>query len=634
MNSSLLKKSLIAAGIMTSCCAYSQDINISLPHLKFSNVANVNLLSGWVKVQQPTVTIGQGSFELAHALNFDREVIVSTGSKDPYHGTVEKVVRPGCTVYQYPDCGHFAVSFGNYSEIFIESPSGFYPFTASGSTLARDPSTGGFIFSTPDGTRFTADLSATGERYSSTPRDYVAVTKVQTANGVTIDISYLSTVYQRSDGAAIPMQRISGVKSNAGYGLKYRFGSNSTPTEPTLGAWSTPTSIVAYNTTTEYCDENLPDCSFTTAWPTASFSKTQLNADSFELSVVDQGGGVTKYLNRQLSLGEWRITNIKSPSSPTAYTSNFTYDSFIHCSFGDGAAWIVLNCYRVRPFIVSSVEDRDGTTTFTYEKIPGPNASGMSPDSPIQSRWHSKATSAAGKSLSIVYSNSSRGGLEFSGNGSTTIGPNKITFTNNLMTQYREIDGKQFNYEYDARGNITARIQRHSSDSAQDLYVRADFDLTCTYPVKCNKPNWMKDERGNQTTVEYDTVHGGPLRITGPADDNGISPQTRNTYAQRYAWIKAPSGAYVRASAPIWMLSESSTCRKGRPHVSGVGCEQPGDEVKVVYDYGPDSGPNNLNLRGQAVYAGGSIKRTCLAYNLRGEKISETSPNANAAACS
>ena len=57
------------------------------------------------------------------------------------------------------------------------------------------------------------------------------------------------------------------------------------------------------------------------------------------------------------------------------------------------------------------------------------------------------------------------------------------------------------------------------------------------------------------------------------------------------------------------------------------------DETVTAFDYGPDSGPNNLLPRGQTVAASGVTLRTCYGYDGDGNKISETSPNANLSAC-
>jgi hypothetical protein len=66
----------------------------------------------------------------------------------------------------------------------------------------------------------------------------------------------------------------------------------------------------------------------------------------------------------------------------------------------------------------------------------------------------------------------------------------------------------------------------------------------------------------------------------------------------------------------------------------GSGCVTSGDEVVTTYDYGPDSGPNNLHLRGVKEDALGSSPRlTCSAYDWMGNKISETKPRAGLAVC-
>ena len=55
--------------------------------------------------------------------------------------------------------------------------------------------------------------------------------------------------------------------------------------------------------------------------------------------------------------------------------------------------------------------------------------------------------------------------------------------------------------------------------------------------------------------------------------------------------------------------------------------------MAISYDYGPDSGPNLLLLRGKVVTADGISLRTCYAYDPLGNKISETSPRAGLTVC-
>jgi hypothetical protein len=111
-----------------------------------------------------------------------------------------------------------------------------------------------------------------------------------------------------------------------------------------------------------------------------------------------------------------------------------------------------------------------------------------------------------------------------------------------------------------------------------------------------------------------------------------VRPETRYAYAQRYAWVKNAVGGYERSSSPIWVLIQESTCLEGPAAADGSGCIT-GREQLTVYDYGPDSGPNNLLLRGKVVMAEGVGLRTCFAYDDLGNKISETSPRAALASC-
>jgi RHS repeat-associated protein len=140
-----------------------------------------------------------------------------------------------------------------------------------------------------------------------------------------------------------------------------------------------------------------------------------------------------------------------------------------------------------------------------------------------------------------------------------------------------------------------------------------------------NKPLSMTDAKGNVTSFTYAPEHGGVLTETGPAV-NGVTPQKRYFYGQRYARLPADI-----AGPPVWLLHNISTCRTGNPHPSGAGCALgAADEVVTSFDYGPDRWGTNLELLGQDVTADGLTLRTCFAYDGLGRKISETSPNGTA----
>jgi hypothetical protein len=127
------------------------------------------------------------------------------------------------------------------------------------------------------------------------------------------------------------------------------------------------------------------------------------------------------------------------------------------------------------------------------------------------------------------------------------------------------------------------------------------------------------------------------LTETGPAV-NGIRPQKRFEYVQRYAWIRnSTNTGYVQAPNAAWLLTRERYCKTTA--AAGAGCAGgSADEVVTDYDYGPNSGPNNLLLRGIAVTATNSAgaletQRTCYSYDGLGRRISETKALSNLATC-
>ena len=148
----------------------------------------------------------------------------------------------------------------------------------------------------------------------------------------------------------------------------------------------------------------------------------------------------------------------------------------------------------------------------------------------------------------------------------------------------------------------------------------------------CDKPLTQTDPRGATTTFTYDRAHGGVLTATGPTV-NGVAPQTWYTYVQRQAWLAQPGGGFAPTGQPIWLLATKSSCRTGAAADSGTACADPADEVRTVYEYGAEGGPNNLLLRGIVEDATGRALRTCYAYDWQGNKISETKPRAGVTSC-
>lgn len=220
-------------------------------------------------------------------------------------------------------------------------------------------------------------------------------------------------------------------------------------------------------------------------------------------------------------------------------------------------------------------------------------------------------------------------------NRTTTFGYSDTLFegeTGFLTAVFYPEGNKYWVETYDTRGNLTeVRLKAKTGSGLTDLVETRTYPATCTNRKTCNKATSKTDARGNTTDYTYDTNHGGLLTETGPAV-NSIRPQKRYTYAQRYAWIKNSGGTYSQAATPVWLLTQEEFCKTTA--ASGSGCAGgASDEVVTTYDYGPNSGPNNLLLRGQVVTADGTSRRTCYSYDFAGNRISQTSPRAGLGSC-
>jgi len=178
------------------------------------------------------------------------------------------------------------------------------------------------------------------------------------------------------------------------------------------------------------------------------------------------------------------------------------------------------------------------------------------------------------------------------------------------VTRVRSPESNHTDYTYDARSNLTGTLMvPKPSSPLASFSTSSNFDTTCANPMTCNKPNWVRDARGNQTDFTYSATHGGVLTVTLPAAVNGIRPQTRYAYAQRYAWVKNAAGSFVQSASPIWVRTQESFCRTSAS--TGSGCSLAGDEVVTTYEFGANGGANNLFPRGMAITADGQTLRTC-----------------------
>lgn len=187
-------------------------------------------------------------------------------------------------------------------------------------------------------------------------------------------------------------------------------------------------------------------------------------------------------------------------------------------------------------------------------------------------------------------------------------------------------EGNIAEFTYDLYGNaLETRQKAKPGSSLADIVTTASYN--CATELLCKKPQSTTDANGNTTDYTYSTTTGQPLTVTAPAV-NGVRPQTRYTYTLRYA--RDVNGNALQP--PISLLTSEEFCKTTA--ASGSGCAGgAADEVVTTYDYGPTTGPNNLQLRGMVVDSGGLNLRTCYQYDDLGRRIAETQPEGTAGVC-
>lgn len=198
-------------------------------------------------------------------------------------------------------------------------------------------------------------------------------------------------------------------------------------------------------------------------------------------------------------------------------------------------------------------------------------------------------------------------------------------------------------YTYDARGNVLSIVRTPKSGSGLGATtVSAGYPGTVTCPSSdpkiINKPCWTRDALNNQTDYTYDPAHGGILTEMKPAVTIGTPgstvtarPLTVTTWTQRYAWLKSASGGLDQSLDPVWMIATVTECQTS-PGSSTPVCSASAQTV-TTYEYGANGTRESPLVKGVAVTANGTTRRTCFGYDPFNRRISETKPNADPGVC-
>lgn len=483
------------------------------------------------------------------------------------------------------------VQIGSFAENFL-APS--FPSMGDGSSFSGAAAEG-YNFRQKDGTdtAFTQLFIVAPDGDFGTNGWWMA-DSITRPNGVQTSFHYRSV----NIGPGQQAVRIQSVTTNMGYQFKYNYASNTYDGTPGSG-YFTLTSIVAINNAVEYCDPNADTCSLTGAWPQLHY----LTGTS-DGGVTDANGGTTYIVPSYCHTPQHVTIQTPDHTSPN-YDYTLTPSPFPS---------------PPGPCVVTSATVNGKTTNYALN-FPAGGTQVVTSTGPLSQQYSYTAISnvpGITKKVDPL--------------GRTT------TYTYDAFNRLLSVtppEGNTTNYTYDSNGNVL-QITLHpkTGSGSTPLSESWTYGSSPCYvsPKTCNQPDTHTDPRGNVTTYSYDANHGGVLTETDPADANGIHPVKRYAYAQRYAWIKNASGSYVQAPTPIWLRTEERTCAQTAT-VGGACAGGSSDEIVTSYDYGPNSGPNNLLLRGKVVAASGTSLRTCYGYDQYGNKISETSPRAGLTSC-
>ncbi len=591
-------------GALAPLTAFSQAPPAILPPDYRATDANlVNLASAKPDVGMMRLSIGSGASTLGHYFFAPGGTSGSyLAAGDAFAGVVFPNQAPrGTSIYciGLGLASNIQVVFGaNVDYLCGSSTASYTSVMGQGYTLTTNTN-GTLTYTQKDGTAIL---------YGPDGNGHFLPTQMTYPDGRIATITYKQVAVSGPTGSAT-FSRVQSVTRTDGLELKYSYVQNTTPTYAAAIPWFQLTSVVAINNTVDYCDPTADVCSYSIPWPSTLVSNDPALTT---LTFTDQGGQTTTY-----TFNAYGLKAIKPPTSASAATITYTY-----C----GEVGMPTTC--LSRLAVNQVT-RDGSNVWQYTQASIPNGNNGSTIN--GSRSPLGATASAHLDASNVPKPSPI--IQATTENGTTYSLDNTTAAD-LVKTVQKPEGNSVGYSYDARGNITSETYTPKPNSPLLVTsITANYDTTCTNPVTCNKPNWVLDALNHQTDYKYDPTHGGLLSVTLPADINGIRPQTRYTYIQRYAWFKSASGSVVQAATPIWVLATESFCRTVNVAVSGVGCLPASDEVVTTYDYGPTSGATNLFLHGKAVTADGTTLRTCYSYDVYGNKISETSPNAGLASC-
>ncbi|WP_018984881.1 hypothetical protein [Salinimonas chungwhensis] len=600
-----------------------------LPRLSFVDRAGVDVISNMPTFSQTDLKIGSGVGQIEHTISPGYNGYF-WGFRDSVLADVKISTESSSTNKQTR-----TVSIGFSSDRF-------WPTSA---TLSESITGNG----------------ATLEQPLSGPFDYIYTSKdgveAQFSNSSTTTIRYPNGLKYYQDarkGDVDNRDRI--VRNNAGYALVYKYADYPDGTRtcespntvsPNCGDDVAdklfPIEVIAINAST--CDPALISCQNMSLWPRVSytwpfsldlFGLEEYGNEFADFTVTDGFGGTTVYrhkrmfsvpgvnnLNKDLQVDigvhgikpKPRIVGVKLPTSSGKFNKSFEYSDYAQCKVECNHGSCIETC-SLRQMLIDTATIGDAQWTYDHSQ----------PDTIYRSTGSSEGPT--GNYLNVVQDT----GFYLNILLSVASANMKTTFETserNLPLSV-SVDGVEENYEYDSRGNLTTITRTANTDSSEsDLIRTANYPDTCVDNKLCNKPMWVEDFNGYKKSYSYHSNTGQLKSATYPANEQGITPQTRYRYEEHFASYYHATGSKMISSDGIWLLKEESFCKSGNPN-STEGCSIAGDLVKTSYEYNSD----NLLLTSKTTTLAGVIQQKyCFEYDELGNLVGKTEPADNSAIC-
>lgn len=464
------------------------------PEARVLDENGVNLLTGTLEGQIPLISIGSGAGALSHSSS-----ILGSGA------TGQSLVSLiGIDIFADNGVYDYYVFLPGGEKVRFEStdkpPTSNTVFTEYvDRNNSLQFSNGVYTFKTPDGTVFLFDQYGTSRANART---------ITSPDGTTLTYNWLD-------------YRMSSVRSNLGYQLKFEYPSSS------------KTKIKAINNTIEYCSPTARSCNVGTQWSDTEVTKnnnatgnnTGVNTTTFDdamdrryqTNVTIYPNGTTKHLidfpgDVQYGYAQGIYQNGRLVQASRNGLSNGY--SYIEDDKG-----------------TSTEDDDELTTTVQY-----PDNSSRTVVSKVKGNLILSDTNVLGQTTSYSYTSDNR--------------ISTITYPRGDRTEYI----------YDSRGNIT-ETRNIPVGGGTPLVTKAGFPTSCTTSNRkyCNKPSYTINTAGHRTDYQYHAASGNVSQILAPAPTSGQArPKTTFNYVQKRAKVKNSSGSHVNA-APIWKLSSKTS---------------------------------------------------------------------------